>query len=285
MGAVFNKEALLVLLQDFHQLTGLRTVVFDAYGMDILSYPPELPEYCRLVRSVPEGETGCHLCDQNACRNAIRQKRTIIYPCHAGLIEVITPILIDGAAVGFLLLSHIVQGADEQAEWRQAKSCCALYKIDELALYAAYNALPRTPYQTLKSASDLLALAASALYQQGLAQLTPGSAQAQLGQYLADHLAEELTSEKICHALSLSRTGLYYLSRQTYGCGVNEQITRLRIRKAMELLASTKLPNREICRLTGFPDYNYFYRVFRRQTGLTPRQYRVSIVADISGAK
>lgn len=285
MGAVFNKEALLVLLQDFHQLTGLRTVVFDAYGMDILSYPPELPGYCQLVRTAPAGETGCHLCDQNACRSAIRQKKTLLYVCHAGLIEVITPILIDGAAVGFLLLSHIVQGADEQAEWQQAKTCCAPYHLDEAALHTAYNALPRTPYKTLKSASDLLALAASALYQQGLAQLSPGSAQARLGQYLAEHLAEELTSDKICHAMSLSRTGLYYLSRQTYGCGINEEITRLRIQKAMDLLASTQLPNSEICRLTGFPDYNYFYRVFRRQTGLTPRQYRTSIVADTTEVK
>ena len=137
----------------------------------------------------------------------------------------------------------------------------------------------------LSPIGDLLALAASGLYQQGLAQLTPGSAQERLGQYLADHLAEELTSEKICRALSLSRTGLYYLSRQTYGCGINEQITRLRIQKAMELLASTKLPNNEICRLTGFPDYNYFYRVFRRQTGLTPRQYRTSIVSDTPDVK
>ena len=116
MGTVFNKEEMLVLLQDFHRLTGLRTVVFDTYGMDILSYPPELPAYCKLVRGVPEGVIGCHLCDQNACRSATRRKETVIYTCHAGLIEVITPILIDGAAVGFLLLSHIVQGADEATE-------------------------------------------------------------------------------------------------------------------------------------------------------------------------
>ena len=280
MGTVFNKEEMLVLLQDFHRLTGLRTVVFDTYGMDILSYPPELPAYCKLVRGVPEGVIGCHLCDQNACRSATRRKETVIYTCHAGLIEVITPILIDGAAVGFLLLSHIVQGADEAAEWAVAKERCAPYGIDEAALHSAYDALPRTPYPTLKSASDLLALAASALYQQGLARLNPGSSEARLGQYLSDHLAEELTSEKICRALSLSRTGLYYLSRQTYGCGINEQITRLRVQRAMELLATTSLSNMEISRLTGFSDYNYFYRVFRRQTGLTPRRYRTSMVAD-----
>ena len=114
MGTVFHKKELLVLLQDFYCLTGLRAVVFDSFGMEVLSYPPELPAYCRLIRSVPNGKTGCYLCDQAACRKATRQKRTVIYPCHAGLIEVITPIQINDAVVGFLLLSHIVQGADEQ---------------------------------------------------------------------------------------------------------------------------------------------------------------------------
>lgn len=276
MGAVFNRTELLVLLQDFHQLTGLRAVVFDAYGMDVLSYPPELPEYCRLIRQSPKGATGCHLCDQNACRTATQRKQTIIYPCHAGLIEVITPILINDAAVGFLLLSHIVQGADEEAEWKRAQACCGLYDIDETALKQAYTALPRTSYQTLKSAADLLALAAAALYQKGLARLTPGSAQARLSQYLNDHLDEDLGNDVLCRVLSISRTGLYHLSCQTYGCGISEQVTRLRVQKAMELLAETKLTNAEICRKIGIMDYNYFYRVFRKQTGLTPRQYRAA---------
>ena len=59
MGTVFNKKELLVLLQDFHCLTGLRSAVFDSYGIEVLAYPPELPAYCRLIRSVPDGKTGC----------------------------------------------------------------------------------------------------------------------------------------------------------------------------------------------------------------------------------
>ena len=98
MGTVFNKKELLVLLQDFHCLTGLRSAVFDSYGIEVLAYPPELPAYCRLIRSVPDGKTGCYLCDQAACRKATRQKQTIIYPCHSGLIEVITPVQISRAS-------------------------------------------------------------------------------------------------------------------------------------------------------------------------------------------
>ena len=280
MGTVFNKKELLVLLQDFHCLTGLRSAVFDSYGIEVLAYPPELPAYCRLIRSVPDGKTGCYLCDQAACRKATRQKQTIIYPCHAGLIEVITPVQIDGAVVGFLLLSHIVQGADEQSEWSYAQKCCSAYAIDKTALQKAYNALPRTPYPVLKSAADLLALAAAALYQKGLTRLAAGSAQEKLSRYLAKHLDETLTNETICRDLSLSRTGLYYLSRQLYGCGINEQITHLRIQKAMKLLCNTNLSNAQICQQIGFLDDNYFYRVFRKQTGLTPRQYRDSILSD-----
>lgn len=285
MGTVFHKKELLVLLQDFYCLTGLRAVVFDSFGMEVLSYPPELPLYCRLIRSVPNGKTGCYLCDQAACRKATRQKQTVIYPCHAGLIEVITPIQINDAVVGFLLLSHIVQGADEQGEWDYAQKCCGAYKVDADALREAYNALPRTPYPVLKSASDLLALAAAALYQKGLTRLAADSMQEKLSRYLAGHLHEELTSEALCQALSISRTGLYYLSRQTYGCGIHEQITRLRVQKAMKLLGDTSLSNAQVGQQVGFPDGNYFYRVFRKQTGLTPRQYRDSILADNSDFK
>ena len=125
MGTVFHKKELLVLLQDFYCLTGLRAVVFDSFGMEVLSYPPELPAYCRLIRSVPNGKTGCYLCDQAACRKATRQKQTVIYPCHAGLIEVITPIQINDAVVGFLLLSHIVQGPMSRVNGAMRKSAVA----------------------------------------------------------------------------------------------------------------------------------------------------------------
>ena len=43
MGTVFNKKELLVLLQDFHCLTGLRSAGFDSYGIGVLADPPVGP--------------------------------------------------------------------------------------------------------------------------------------------------------------------------------------------------------------------------------------------------
>ena len=123
MGTVFNKKELLVLLQDFHCLTGLRSAVFDSYGIEVLSYPPDLPAYCRLIRSVPEGKTGCYLCDQAACRKATRQKQTIIYPCHAGLIEAITPIQVDDVTV----FESLCEFARHKAAVSKAECKCHLF--------------------------------------------------------------------------------------------------------------------------------------------------------------
>ncbi|EFB77614.1 transcriptional regulator, AraC family [Subdoligranulum variabile DSM 15176] len=274
VGAVFDKKELRVLLQDFYELTGLRTVVFDEWGMDILSYPSELPAFCRLVRATPEGALGCRLCDQKACRQARRERKTQIYPCHAGLIEAITPIQVDGVVVGYLLLSHIVQGADEEAEWQRARELCQKYGIPEDALYDAYRQLPRTPYRILRAAGDLLSFSAQALCQAQMARLVPGSLQERLTHFVSEHLAEDLSSERICTALGVGRTALYELSKQTYGCGIHEYVRRLRIQYAMRLLTTTKLTNSEICQRIGMADYNYFFRVFRQQTGFTPQAYR-----------
>ena len=274
MYTVFDREQLSVLLRDFYELTGLRTVVFNAEGADILSYPETLPEFCRLVRSSPAGSAGCRLCDRGACVQARQERRPVIYPCHAGLIEVIAPILVDGAAVGYLLLSHIVQGADEEAEWAQVQQLCAGYGLDPETLRPAYQALPRTPYRTLRAAADLLSMAARDACRAGLARLAPDSPLQRLDNYLAEHLAEDLPCERLCRELNMSRTALYQLARQAYGCGISEQITRLRVARALELLENTDLPNREICQRVGIRDYNYFFRVFRRQTGFTPRDWR-----------
>lgn len=274
MRAVFDQDKLLVLLQDFYELTGLRTVVFDEWGMDILSYPQELPTYCQLIRNTPEGQRGCRLCDQKACLLAQQKGGTQIYACHAGLIEAITPIQIEDVIVGYLLLSHIVQGADEGAEWHYAKTHSAGYNIPEKDLREAYLQLPRTPYSILRAACDLLSLSAQALCQVHMAQLVPGSAQENLNRFLSEHLSENLSSQRICAALGIGRTALYHLSKQTYGLSINEAVRRLRIQRAIHLLTTTKLTNNEICQQIGIADYNYFFRVFRAETGFTPQAYR-----------
>ncbi len=57
---------------------------------------------------------------------------------------------------------------------------------------------------------------------------------------------------------------------------VSEEIASCRIRHARELLAGTSLSIVEIASKTGFGNNKYLFHIFRKSTGMTPRQYRLS---------
>lgn len=62
--------------------------------------------FCRKLRSKLEGEKLCWECDSDAAREAA-QKGPLVYPCHAGLIDVAVPILIDGELVATVFCGQV----------------------------------------------------------------------------------------------------------------------------------------------------------------------------------
>jgi two-component system response regulator YesN len=60
-------------------------------------------------------------------------------------------------------------------------------------------------------------------------------------------------------------------TRQTF----KEYLTELRIKKAKELLRMTTLRSAEISYQVGYSDPHYFSSVFRKNTGLSPTEFRL----------
>ena len=55
---------------------------------------------------------------------------------------------------------------------------------------------------------------------------------------------------------------------------LSEYVTGLRIKKAQELLRTSDMTVAEIAGAAGFSGAKYFREIFKKQTGLSPRQYR-----------
>lgn len=71
-----------------------------------------------------------------------------------------------------------------------------------------------------------------------------------------------------------------YLSthfKQVCGVTINTYLTDFRIEKAKKYIRSGKYNADEIGRLVGYKDSNYFYRIFKKQTGMTTKEYRKSV--------
>ena len=72
----------------------------------------------------------------------------------------------------------------------------------------------------------------------------------------------------------------YYFSKlfkEEAGENFIEYLTKVRIAHAKELLRNPALSIKEICILSGYSDPNYFSRIFKKQEGVTPSEYRDSM--------
>ncbi|QDQ16483.1 helix-turn-helix transcriptional regulator [Streptomyces spectabilis] len=62
--------------------------------------------------------------------------------------------------------------------------------------------------------------------------------------------------------------------KETYGETPGQYLSRRRIERAEDMLRSADLAVTEVCFLVGFSSVGTFSATFKRQTGLTPSEYR-----------
>ncbi len=93
-------------------------------------------------------------------------------------------------------------------------------------------------------------------------------------QYLEDHRTEKITLEDLSKRFYINKFYLTRLFKEQYGIPVISYVCNLRITDAKQQLRFTEKTVEEIGRDCGFGDANYFSRVFRREEGMSPNEYR-----------
>lgn len=98
-----------------------------------------------------------------------------------------------------------------------------------------------------------------------------------LQKYMENHFRENLTLDELASLCGLSK---YHLCREfkkyTY-FAPKEYITRLRLNHAKLLLENTNIPAYKIGILVGIPNEANFIRLFQKNCGLTPGEYRQNV--------
>ena len=92
--------------------------------------------------------------------------------------------------------------------------------------------------------------------------------------YINEHFAEPITNAAIAEQFGYNPTYLGRIFKVHTGSTLHQYITEIRVKAATELLTAPDLPIGEICRQVGIPDLFHFSKLFKKQTGLTPTQYR-----------
>ena len=85
---------------------------------------------------------------------------------------------------------------------------------------------------------------------------------------------EPLSLTQISEYINVNPSSLSSEFNAEMGMSLTEYISRLRLEHAQRLLADTDLSVSEIACQSGFANVKYFREVFKKQTGMSPQQYR-----------
>ena len=90
--------------------------------------------------------------------------------------------------------------------------------------------------------------------------------------YINLHYSEPLSLEQLAELVYVSKYHLSHEFNRLVGTSVYRYIQKKRLLIARQLLAQGQRPN-DVYSLCGFTDYAGFYRAFRNEYGLSPREY------------
>ena len=92
--------------------------------------------------------------------------------------------------------------------------------------------------------------------------------------YINKEYCERITLQSIAMRFSIAPSYLCQIFQKEIGMTFTKYITRLRIAKAAKLLSETDLPIASVSDESGFSQYYYFAKVFKKTMGVTPSEYR-----------
>lgn len=95
----------------------------------------------------------------------------------------------------------------------------------------------------------------------------------EIKQYLLQHLSATISLNMLADELGVSINTAMHAFRKDVGMGIMAYFSKLKIEKAMQLIREGNLSFRTISERLGFESPEYFSRVFKKQTGMTPTEY------------
>ncbi len=93
-------------------------------------------------------------------------------------------------------------------------------------------------------------------------------------QYVQEHYQEHLSLDEISEHVGFNASYFATLFRKETNRTVVDYITEVRIKQARELLRTTRMTVQEICEAVGYRDGKYFLKTFKKETGVSPNEYR-----------
>lgn len=274
MSLIIAHDQLLELLHDFHNLTGIRIVIFDDNFKEILTYPEQPSELCKFVRKDMERLRSCELSNRNSFEKCKQCGNLVIYKCHAGLIEATAPIMNNGVIIGFIMFGQITDGKDRDALAQSMKSHFDIPDNEFRNWLEAAHKIKYKNFTQIKSASKILEACTYYVLKKELVSLKHERLVDKINHYIEENLNRDIKVSELAAKFHICRTRLYEITNEYLGMGLAEYIRKKKLERAKCLLLSTTDSISNVALQIGIDDYTYFSKMFKNEYNMSPKKFR-----------
>lgn len=267
------------LFEQFVDEMNLTIALFDLRG-NCITHRNGGKEFCCIVKAQLGGD--CQKEDEKALNNARRSGKPCRYKCHAGLTEIVFPLLdADGTVVGFIII-----GKFREEECLEEARAAAQNTIKRGALkrdktLAAFEDLPTLSENEIRKALALLSEIAQTLRETDCLKILTSPYVRQTFDMIEtiktskDDCAKKLTGKQLYQDFHMSRNALD--ARFMDACGKSPAcfLSDRRMVGAEDLLRNTNDSIEKIAEKLGYEPLS-FTAFFKRRCGIAPAKFRKS---------
>lgn len=268
-------EKLSAVLSNFYLLTGIKICVFNPDGEEIASAPETDGAFCRYVHESKAGECECTLSRKEAFLETKKSLKPMLYHCRMGLAECVAPIVQFDKVLGYVMIGQISDESfilnDEKKDYLKREF--SRYGLNFDKAIELLSSVDKVNSEKLGAAVSILETCASHIFLNKLLTIQSEFANG-FDEYVKKNIEREITVENLCKALKITLMELYHLSSVYFHDTPAKRVKELRLNYACQLLEEGELSIGEIAYKTGFCDYNYFSKVFKKEKGISPTQYK-----------
>lgn len=95
--------------------------------------------------------------------------------------------------------------------------------------------------------------------------------------FLEENFSKDISLEDAAREVNMSYHYFSKFFKEQVGENFVDYLTNLRIRKAKELLKNSSLSVKEVSYKVGYSDPNYFSKIFKKVTGVTPTEFKEGV--------
>ena len=257
-------------LHDFYSATGITIDLLKSDFTKVSDTKYEFNSYCKCIRDTKSGESACKNSEIVLLEKCRDTKETQFHICHAGLIDMVTPIIHDGEIIGYIIFGQMRAGDS----FDKLEKYISSLGLDKKIMGDFYSKIPFYDTDRIESISNVASMLVKYLLLENMLRPNIDQNIQRAINYIEENLEEKLSIKSISRQVNVSKTVLYNKFHTFFGCTISEFINIKRIEKSIEYLSKTDLSMEEISMKVGFSSASYYSKIFKRIKGISPLKFR-----------